>query len=219
MSELKRTRVILMSFVLFSTFCLGCINNKNIKEHIIVKCDTLKLYQLDRIADSILLQPNNTQLNQKFFDLFPNNFEEFKCLYGYDGFYNGSTTKLKNNIGTTYAEKHIVTIFSNLKVDNRDYIEKLLNLSTNASWQPDAVNYLRHTLKNCIKSLNEGYDLTLRFLSKKSFKEVKSFWIFYYTQEEPVIKDANLNKYETNFSKIIKIHDQVVDSLFKASNY
>ncbi|OFX61371.1 MAG: hypothetical protein A2046_15175 [Bacteroidetes bacterium GWA2_30_7] len=203
-------------FFIITTYLMGfvlCNNNVSRYEFVSLDCDSLKLIVLDSLADEIIKNSNLKSVEKTeivFFNIFPDSFKEFKCLYGYEGEFNGLVENLGDGIGAQYAEKHIIQVFSNLKINSNTVLNKLLKISIEAHWQPDAVNYLIHFLKEKLKSTSGGYEIMFSFLAKHEKSEIKNFWEFYYAYEEPVIADTLVLKYKLKYAEIVKIHDLVV---------
>lgn len=109
---------------------------------------------------------------QLFFDVFPDNFQIFNSIYGwnnqrnvpqylYDSAYNHIIffCKLSNNIPTEL------------------YYKKMINICLNAHWEADAINYFQ----NCMQTqFLTNIDTFLSVLGLYDDPSIKKFWHFFF---------------------------------------
>jgi hypothetical protein len=133
--------------------------------------------------EAILGSPIKTTYERKFFDEFPSDFKTFFSLYGYDG--------VVDDLGSHGSKHHILTdesfehvfLFNRIEsIPNEEYYTKLINLSIGGYWQGDGVNYLNYGLRERVKT---DHKLTCELLSKRTNKEIQSFWYFYFDGPHP----------------------------------
>ncbi len=104
-----------------------------------------------------------------FFKLFPNTYNEFLDLYGYN--YEIE----KNNILSPYSEAHIRFFFQCYELNEEKFIPKLFNLVKNGKWEADAPSYLQEFLINFIlKNPSE----VVEYLNNQNENDVSGFWYF-----------------------------------------
>jgi hypothetical protein len=110
-----------------------------------------------------------------YFNCFPSDFNGFKQLFGYE-------EKADSVSFAPLYEKYTEHVISMLpktaeQVGKDRFLEKLINLSIGGQWQADAVGYLRSLLRQYAAS---DKNLFFTILERKSDKEIKSFWQFYF---------------------------------------
>lgn len=115
-----------------------------------------------------------------FFDMFPNNFKDFKNLYGYDDSYNDNIFRGS----PLYSDYTHILDYNILNVSTRDYLYKIISIALNGRWQGDNVNFLQDKFWDFYKSDTELFFNAL-VEQCKSKKALSSFWIFYFDGPAP----------------------------------
>jgi len=132
-----------------------------------------------------------------FFKMFPDNFKNFKKLYGYDDSVNNNEFK---GSPLYFSGKHILD-YEVLYVPKDDYLTKIISISINAQWQADNVNALQRNIKREYIYNDSLFVSKLRYL-KKSKSEVESFWIFFFDGPHPENKQELYNKVLNNLKEV-----------------
>ena len=127
-----------------------------------------------------------------FFKWFPDSFERFNSLYGYD---DALGEKPLYSEGTN----HILD-YSKLRkyVSDIDYYNKLINISIGGHWEADNISMLQEVLSDNFKSQSVLFS---ELIQKKSKPEIESFWFFFFDGPHP-------NNPETT-----RIYNEVLSSL------
>lgn len=111
-----------------------------------------------------------------FFEMLPNNFSNFKNLYGYNDLPNGDFVK-----GLLYeAEKQIEHKFKYIDLERK--INKFIDISINGYWQADNINFFQNKLHQSYKVNKKMYNT---FLENKSESEIEGFWKFFFDGPHP----------------------------------
>ncbi|OWW24547.1 hypothetical protein B4Q04_14615 [Zobellia sp. OII3] len=133
-----------------------------------------------------------------FFNMFPDNFKEFKALYGYD--------ESQNEIiyGGLYDDYGQIIDYEPKYVEKQDYIEKLISLSIRGNWQSDNVAHLQNKvnelfLKNPIRFIE--------ILKHKRKLEIESFWVFFFDGPRP---ENQQEMYNTVISSLMESDSTMV---------
>lgn len=154
--------------------------------------------QLKNAYQKLSSSPSKLEYQQEYFDFFPSTFTTFNNLFGYSNndpwgnSINDFSSPLYNE-----AETYIFTFFSLDRIDKVLFYNRIINISINGRWYADGVNYFKHNLEDTIKK-NKDYFFTI--LSKRSDKEIKSFWYFYFDGPHPI------NTFPTEFDEV-KVKD------------
>ncbi|MDR1346720.1 MAG: hypothetical protein LBK03_08495 [Bacteroidales bacterium] len=122
---------------------------------------------------------------EKFFEVFPDNFQLFDSIYGF--------TKI--SIDSTYfsplyfvSHEHILLFFDVLNLmDKNAFVKKVINISLNGYWNADAVGIFQDEMQKFILNNIEQF---LRVLEHYTDIEIKNFWHFFFDSN---IFDNNYN--------------------------
>lgn len=142
---------------------------------------------------NILVKAYSSKEEQIFLDNFPNNFKDFKAVFGWND-------KLdKANVLYDDANKYIDLYFKLiLQSKYVNYKSKAINICTGAKWEADAVGYFQDKIHYFIKN-DTDFVLLLNDLKEK---QINSFWNFYFDKEN-LIYPKELEKVLNNDMKII----------------
>jgi len=117
---------------------------------------------------------------QRFFEAFPSSFSEFVSLYGYH------IDKGKYLLSVLYydAKSHI-DLLSELDtiIPQNFYFTKLIDISISGYWQADGVGYFKKLL---IEKIDTKLCCFLWTLKKFTDDEIRSFWVFYFDNPNPL---------------------------------
>jgi hypothetical protein len=147
----------------------------------------------------------------RFFEEFPDDFKTFVRLYGY----MEKEEELQLSILYNQSYNHLSLLF-NSPVSNVDYINKMVNLSYEGTWQSDAVSILQNNINKIVK---ENRLLVINLLSKRNDKEIRSFWHFFFDGPHPENYQKDYEElyqhYHKENSRITKLMEQSYEKLLK----
>jgi hypothetical protein len=172
-----------------SVFCIFCSCNGGIH-----RGEADKEIQ---IKDSLQIKAN--QLSEAynknnyfgFFKLFPDHFDEFLKLYGFDAEKGGMP------LYQVY-EKHIHFFFASYALHQEYFIPKLFNLAKEGHWEADATGILRDDMEKFITLHTKE---VVAYLATKPDKKVASFWRFVFDGSGKYDLQ-NKEKFETIYGKV-----------------
>ena len=152
------------------------------------KVDTLALNAAYReIVDS----PNTLERQKAYLNAFPKNWTEYINLYGYSSEKDYDLTMYHLASKQMHVLNHRLTLVKNPVICNR-----LIDLSINAEYSPDAPAYLQRELH---KRMNLDMEVVMEELSKRTPEEIASFWTFYWASQTPS------KKFNTEANRLEKI--------------
>lgn len=210
---MKNTNFFLMfaALISFSFLVISSIqiNDKdlNVKAQQLIQYGSqLEELKYSGISDSIM------HYEKLFFYNFPNSFNEFIRLYGYNSYREGKYHGVAHpdNIGIieSYAVDHVYDLFNNLRyIDELDYINKMINIAVDAYWEADAVNHFQYGIRCCLR---RNPNLFIQELQTRSNNEIIGFWFFYFDEPYPSSEIPE-------FLIFVKEYDQVMFELMKNS--
>jgi hypothetical protein len=164
------------------------LKTENLENKLLLECekDNGIIKKKSEVLDSlcqIITQGNASEsLKASYFETFPNCWHEFKLIFGYEG----SSPNYEDGFLTGNAYSHINNCFIETKniVGDSLFVNKVVNISLNAVWQPDGVNEFKHF---CLrKIIVEDLDLLINILKRFSENEIIGFWTFYFDNPTPV---------------------------------
>jgi len=166
--------------------------------------------------DSLAIQISNAynkayssdslKYKQDFFNIFPDNFQLFNALYGWNH------DKEKPRIMYFLSDEHI-SFFCTLDeiIPIEQFSHKIIKLSLNGYWDADAINYLQHCINDFVSS---NLQLFIDILSQYSEEDMIKFWTFFYDTLYP--DHPYLIKFHTDISdKIKKVNFQMYQIMEK----
>jgi hypothetical protein len=168
---------------LFVSMLMGCkansVNKIIIQDDVAIK---QKADQLKRAFQKLSASPYTLKYQQEYFEAFPNSFTLFNSLFGYTD---------KEPMGAEYkpcpltdqAHVYVEAFFKLDGIKKIVYYNRIIEISVNGRWYADGVSYFQHGMANKFKL---DTNLFLELLSKRSDKDVKSFWYFYFDGPHPV---------------------------------
>ncbi len=171
-------RVVFLLIILFIS--TQAQTAKTEKSELEVKADLLRKYYNKSVK-----YPDSVEIKIKFFNAFPDNFDELTALYGYD---------YEEGPGILYSvgNAHMNNLFRNLAaiVPKRDYYRKLIKIGTGGKRAGYKITLSAVTL---IKSFiqNEFFEnpaLAADVLEEFSDTEIESFFFFFFDAPHPVWK-------------------------------
>lgn len=138
---------------------------------------------------SLCKSDTSTENKLYFFRTFPDNFADFRSIYGYSGTVGTETFVL----APLYEEalEHIC-FFCNLcgSIAPAQYYKKMINITVNGYWQADAVNYFRSCLMAHLLSAPDTFflkpesyhssEIFLSILETYPQNIQLSFWTFFF---------------------------------------
>ncbi len=153
------------------------------------------------------LQKNDNQTyQQRYFDLFPDSFEKFEQVFGFE---DGKKAPLYYN-----SIEYIRALFELDSISQSNQINKWIDISIGGHWDADAVNYFQHYLRPRIL---KNVDLTYRLLKVRPDKEVESFFYFFFNEIHPQFEtipaefEMLKNRDKTFYSLLEKGHHRAIE--------
>ena len=129
--------------------------------------------QLNSAYRTLIINPDNEEAQEQFFNSFPKNWSEFIITYQYDGTDDYDLTMYY------LAYDHIKALGNNLPlIDKRTYYQRLINLGIGGYWDADGPNYLQYLLHSKMK---ENTKTILECLSQLDKEKQLQFWTFYWS--------------------------------------
>lgn len=138
---------------------------------------------------------------KEFFNAFPNNFQEFNQLYGYED------EKGERILYSKYSE-HISYFFNCSEKSKREKLTKSIEIGIDGKWEADAIGAFQDSTFDLVKdNINEAKELLDNLPNEKA----SSFWYFlldgaHPTDKEKIKRVDLLNKLldkESNQSKLL----------------
>lgn len=142
-----------------------------------------------------------------FLNLFPNSFNEFIDLYGYDDITG------KKLLYSVYVE-HLNFFFSPVGVNKTELYLKVFNIALNGEWDADAPNLFRNKLVDLILDDADGF---IKLFSTKPDNEVSSFWFFVFdgpTEKNDLQLKENFENIYRKINSIDYIHGVLLRKKF-----
>ncbi|UPZ13839.1 SH3 domain-containing protein [Flavobacterium humidisoli] len=119
------------------------------------------------------LQEGYNAKNKKIFiDNFPNNFKDFKLIFGWND-------KLDKPNALYNEANDFIKYFFELSSNNDNCKKMIMKIACQAKWEADAVNYFHMNLVLLVEN-DENFDKMLQTLEDKDLNE---FWRFYFDIE------------------------------------
>ena len=116
---------------------------------------------------------------QKFFDSFPNNFEEFYQLYGFDE---------EKGANILFSEtEHITYFFDCSEVSDQEKLKKVIKIGINGKWEADTIWMFQEASFKLIKNYP---DETKENLDNLTDEKAASFWYFLFDGPHPTDKES-----------------------------
>ena len=119
---------------------------------------------------------------KKFFKEFPNTFQEFDQLYGFDD---------KKGERVLYSEpKHITYFFSCAEVSDRERLEKAIRIGINGKWEADLIFMFQDSTFNLVKDhVTEAKEM----LDNLPDEKASTFWYFLFDGPHPNNEKTNVD--------------------------
>jgi hypothetical protein len=133
-----------------------------------------------------------------FIRMFPDNFKEFKVLYGYE------EKDQKTIYGDLYKNDEQLFDYQPKHIRIEEYIKKLIDISIGGVWQADSVNIIQMKINNLFV---ENSRLFIEILKKKNESEIRSFWKFFFDGPHP---ENQKNLYNDVLNKLEKIDEPMI---------
>lgn len=170
----------------------------------LVKVDTLTIQKRVDVLEEYSSKLSIREFQIKFFEIFPNNFEDFKAIFGYDD----NTEEFEHGPLYMSSESYIDVFFTKLDIDKNLFSEKVIDIATGGKWQADGVSAFQIYLAEEVK---DDVDYYIEKLAHRNSGEIKAFWYFYFAGPHP----ENYKKdFSELFSKVNAI-DENVGALMK----
>lgn len=174
---------------------------------------SLKIEKVKTQKDSVLFlkhyfnqfKKENDSLSEIFFfKIFPDNFKEFKVIYGYEENHENTT------YGGLYENYEQIIDYKPEYIKEQYYILKLINISINGVWQSDNVSHLQNRIN---KLFIQNSNLFVEILKMKDESEVESFWFFFFDGSHP---ENQKELYGKVLSKLTKVDETMTPIVKRA---
>jgi hypothetical protein len=130
--------------------------------------------KLTRVYQKLKLFPHNAKNQQMYFDVFPNTFTSLNCLFGYP-------LDFKSPLEDSSYD--YIKMFFNLEViEKTKYFNKMIDISIDGKWDSDGVSYF---MMGLYEKMESDVDIFVELLSKRTDRDIKSFWYFYLDTPAP----------------------------------
>jgi hypothetical protein len=145
-----------------------------------------KAEQLKKSYQKLSASPHSAEYQQEYFEAFPNTFLLFNKLFGYSHKEPLADSKYDfNSPLNREAESYVPAFFKLTEIEKTLYYNRMIDISIKGRWYADGVNYFKMGMQEkFIADINVFCEL----LSKRSEKEIKSFWYFYFDSPAPLKK-------------------------------
>lgn len=141
-----------------------------------------------------LTELHNAKNCKEFVNAFPNNFQKFNQLYGYDD---------ERGARLLYSKpEHIDYFFNCSKVSDLEKLKKSVDIGINGRWDADLIGMFQDSSFNLIK---ENPDEAKDILNNLPNEKAASFWYFLFDSPHP------------NDREIVKRFDLMINLLGKNS--
>lgn len=209
---MKTMQVFGVMVILIGQFLFCCNPNK-----MTFNCeDSTNQISITDQADSLMIlaeRIQNTSIRSKseecsrmFFELFPQNYERFNQIYGYN-----SHEELA--VLYHYSSEHIRNIlFSINTIPENEFAKKLICISIGARWGADAIAYFQFHMRD---RFEENISLYSKMLSQLPESDIYAFWKFYYDGPHPQNYEVDFN---VLYPKIYSVDKKLAEFLNKAYN-
>ena len=142
-----------------------------------------------------LKKDKSLKTQKKYFELFPDSFEDFLKMFGFE---NGKEAPLYD--GFEYVE----ALFAIDSISESQQMKKWINISIDGYWDADAVNYFQHNLRPIVLKKT---DLAYELLKKCTDEEIESFFYFFFNEIHPQYKNVptELERFKDRDEKFYKL--------------
>ncbi len=127
---------------------------------------------------------------KEFVNAFPNNFQEFNELYGYEDGKGGNILYSKT--------EHINYLFTCSEVVDDEKLNKIIEVGIDGKWDADNIGEFQNSTYALVKKYPEE---TKKIMDNLSDKKSASFWYFLFDGPHPSDKE-NVSKFES-LSKLL----------------
>lgn len=143
-----------------------------------------------------------------FFKMFPDNFKEFKTIYGYEENQDATVTVY----GGLYDNYEQIIDYKPIFINTQVYIERLIDISVKGVWQSDNVAHIQNKVNKLFFQKN---DLFVEILKKKDISEIESFWKFFFDGPHPENQQELYNRVLSNLAEYNEVMIPVVMRAYK----
>ena len=164
------------------------------------------------IAQDNNIEVLNSAYSRKDWPTFANNFTytftEFLTVYGYDE---------QSGPMPLYFEgfNHIQFLFSNDRILENHYLEKLLKLTEGYQWEADGANYLSMQIESLIS--NYPYEIS-EFMNDKPNPQVKDFLKCAIATPYPEPENTNYYKEYLALVNLYEVHSPKIARLLETAH-
>lgn len=149
----------------------------------------------DTNNNAIMMQLKNAYLKQDyntFWKQFPDNFQQFMCCYGFENYEKGNLSLYEESY------KHIMYLFSDNLIKDKEHIEKLVSIAIDGYWDADASSHYQDGIQDLIIEMP---DMFIDILLQYSDAELEKFWSYILDAPFPFAKDFEV---DTGYKKFFQ---------------
>ncbi|MFD2162287.1 hypothetical protein ACFSJU_07770 [Paradesertivirga mongoliensis] len=182
----------LLATIVFCNLFLSCISNTTQKganksnvhenQHIQEEQSDLK-HKAEQLKKAYkrLSSSSFKMFEQQYFDSFPSSFVLLNGLFGYT---DKEPMGADFQPGPLYDESliYIEAFFKLEEIEKTMYYNRIIDISSNGKWYADGVSHFKHGMQAKLKADIESF---CELLKKRTDKEIKGFWFFYFDGPHP----------------------------------
>ena len=149
----------------------------------------------DANNNAIMIQLKNAYQKQDyntFWNIFPNNFQQFIYYYGFENYEKGNLSLYEESY------KHIMYLFSDNLIKDKEHIEKLVSIAIDGYWDADASNHYQDGIQDLIIEMP---DMFIDILLQYSDAELEKFWSYILDAPFPFAKGFEV---DTGYKKFFQ---------------
>jgi hypothetical protein len=200
-----KTNVILFAVILFScsSKSIKSKQDKISQSEITIQVeDTLSIDLRLRLLKEYASKISEKDIQKRFFEIFPNNFKDFRDLFGYEDIHAANP-----NFGPLYMDSqyYIDVFFTKLDVDKDMLNKKAIDIAVEGQWQADGVNIFQLYIRDEAKEYSNYY---AKELEKRSNDEIENFWSFLFAGPHP---ENYKDDFEILYERYNEINPQITE--------
>jgi hypothetical protein len=169
-------------FLIFSLFLIASCSSSEIERKSTAQVVNTSEVREDTLGDKAkeLIELYDNKNCREFFNAFPNNFEEFNQLYGYDD------EKGAHILYEKYPE-HIDHLYECSEVSDREKLKRTIEIGIDGKWDADASASIQDS---GIELISKHPNETKEILDNLTDEKAASFWYFLFDGPHPTDKES-----------------------------
>ncbi len=193
-SKTKSTRWVANTILLlFSLFIIASCNSSKIERKSTAQTVNSSDIREDTLEGKAkrLTELYDNKNCREFFDAFPNNFEEFDQLYGFDN-------EKGERILFSKSEEHINYFFDCSEVPSLERLNKVIRIGIEGRWDADSIWMLQEASFKLVKNYP---DKTKEILDNLTDEKAASFWYFLFDGPHPTNEEKKFELLKEHLGK------------------